>query len=83
MAKAYGVAYDQFLPAANLITAALAEAFGVCHRQVGVVRHLDIQDHPKSAGFRRLKAVLKDLAEQGKRFRLRRPLLIFKPWQAG
>ena len=62
VAKAYGVAYEQFLPEANLIMGGVAKRSAFVIDKAGVVRHIDIKDHPKDLpDFEALKAVLKSL----------------------
>jgi peroxiredoxin len=62
VAKAYGVAYEQFLPEANLIMGGVAKRSAFVIDKAGVVRHVDIKDHPKDLpDFDALKAVLKGL----------------------
>ena len=47
VAKDYGVAYDQFLPEANLIMGGVAKRSAFVIDKQGFVRHVDIKDHPK------------------------------------
>jgi glutaredoxin-dependent peroxiredoxin len=47
VAKAYGVAYDQFLPAANLIMGGVAKRSAFVIDKNGVVQYAEVQDHPK------------------------------------
>ncbi|MCW1912551.1 redoxin domain-containing protein [Luteolibacter sp. GHJ8] len=63
VAKAYGVAYEQFLPEANLIMGGVAKRSAFVIDKEGVVRFLDIQDHPKDLpDFAGVKATLQSLA---------------------
>jgi len=62
VAKAYGVAYDQFLPEANLIMGGVSKRSAFVIDKEGVVRFVDVQDHPKDLpDFEALKATLRDL----------------------
>lgn len=62
-AKAYGVAYDQFLPEANLIMGGVAKRSAFLIDKQGVIRFADVQDHPKDLpDFAALKEALKGLA---------------------
>lgn len=62
VAKAYGVAYDQFLPEANLIMGGVAKRSAFVIDKGGVVRFADVQDHPKDLpDFDALKKVLAEL----------------------
>lgn len=62
VAKAYGVAYEQFLPDANLIMGGVAKRSAFVIDKSGTVRHADVQDHPKDLpDFEKIKSVLKDL----------------------
>lgn len=59
VAKAYGVAYDQFLPEANLIMGGVAKRSAFLIDKSGVVRFVDVKDHPKDLpDFDALKAAL-------------------------
>lgn len=59
VAKAYGVAYEQFLPEANLIMGGVAKRSAFVIDKEGVIRHADVQDHPKDLpDFEAVKAVL-------------------------
>ena len=61
-AKAYGVAYEQFLPEANLIMGGVPKRSGFVIDKSGVVRHIDIQDHPKDLpDFDAIRKVLGEL----------------------
>ncbi len=62
VAKAYGVAYDQFLPSANLIMGGVAKRSAFVIDKAGIVRHIDIQEHPKDLpDFNAVKAALKGI----------------------
>ena len=57
VAKAYGVAYEQFLPDANLIMGGVAKRSAFVIDKEGVVRFADVKDHPKDLpDFEALKA---------------------------
>jgi peroxiredoxin len=47
VAKAYGVAYEQFLPDKNLIMGGVAKRSAFVIDKTGVVRFADVQEHPK------------------------------------
>ena len=47
VAKAYGVAYDQFLPEANLIMGGVAKRSAFVIDKTGTVRYAEVQNHPK------------------------------------
>ncbi|MFD2255409.1 redoxin domain-containing protein [Luteolibacter algae] len=47
VAKAYGVAYEQFLPDANLIMGGVAKRSAFVIDKEGTIRFVDIKDHPK------------------------------------
>ena len=62
VAKAYGVAYDQFLPEANLIMGGVAKRSAFVIDKAGVVQYAEVQDHPKDLpDFNAVKAALKAL----------------------
>ncbi|MFZ9937476.1 MAG: redoxin domain-containing protein [Luteolibacter sp.] len=62
VAKAYGVAYDQFLPEANLIMGGVAKRSAFVIDKNGVVQYAEVQDHPKDLpDFEAVKAALKAL----------------------
>ena len=62
VAKAYGVAYDQFLPEANLIMGGVAKRSAFVLDKQGVVRYAEVQDHPKDLpDFEAVKAALRTL----------------------
>ncbi len=57
--KAYGVAYDQFLPEKNLIMGGVAKRSVFVIDKVGVVRHVEVLDVPSEMpDFAAIKAVL-------------------------
>jgi glutaredoxin-dependent peroxiredoxin len=63
VAKAYGVAYEQFLPEVNLIMGGVAKRSAFVVDKQGIVRYAEVQDHPKDLpNFESVKAALKDLA---------------------
>lgn len=63
VAKAYGVAYDSFLPEANLIMGGVAKRSAFVIDKEGVIRHADVKDHPKDLpDFAAVKAALQALA---------------------
>ena len=62
VAKAYGVAYDQFLPEANLIMGGVPKRSAFLIDKHGVVRYAEVQDHPKDLpDFEAIKATLRAL----------------------
>ncbi len=62
VAKAYGVAYEQFLPEANLIMGGVAKRSAFVIDKTGVVRFIDIKDHPKDLpDFEGVKLTLRGL----------------------
>ena len=62
VAKAYGVAYEQFLPEANLIMGGVAKRSAFLIDKQGVVRFADVKDHPKDLpDFQAVKAALQAL----------------------
>ena len=62
VAKAYGVAYDQFLPEANLIMGGVPKRSAFLIDKHGVVRYAEVQDHPKDLpDFDAIKATLRAL----------------------
>lgn len=63
VAGAYGVAYEQFLPEANLTMGGVPKRSAFVIDKSGVVRHIDIQEHPKDLPD--FDAVRKVLAELG------------------
>ncbi|MBC7980035.1 MAG: redoxin domain-containing protein [Armatimonadetes bacterium] len=62
VAKAYGVAYEQFLPEANLIMGGVAKRSAFLIDKAGVVRFVDVKEHPKDMpDFEALKQAIADL----------------------
>jgi len=62
VAKAYGVAYEQFLPAANLIMGGVAKRSAFVIDKAGIVQYAEIQEHPKDLpDFDAVKAALQAL----------------------
>jgi peroxiredoxin len=62
VARAYDVAYQQFLPEANLIMGGVAKRSAFVIDKAGVVRHVDVCEHPKDLpDFDAVKAALKAL----------------------
>lgn len=62
VAKAYGVAYDQFLPEANLIMGGVAKRSAFVIDKNGVVQYAEVKEHPKDLpDFDAVKAALKAL----------------------
>ena len=63
VAKAYGVAYEQFLPEANLIMGGVAKRSAFVIDKEGVIRYAEVQEHPKDLpDFAAVKATLQSLA---------------------
>jgi len=61
-AKAYGIAYEQFLPEANLIMGGVPKRSAFLIDKQGVIQFVDIKDHPKDLpDFDALKAAIKAL----------------------
>jgi peroxiredoxin len=62
VANAYGVAYDQFLPAANLIMGGVAKRSAFVIDKSGVIQYAEVQDHPKDLpNFDAIKDTLRAL----------------------
>jgi peroxiredoxin len=62
VAKAYGVAYDQFLPEANLIMGGVAKRSAFVIDKNGIVQYAEVKEHPKDLpDFDAVKAALKAL----------------------
>ena len=58
-AKAYGIAYGQFLPEANLIMGGVAKRSAFVVDKTGTIRFADVQEHPKDLpDFEELRKVL-------------------------
>ncbi len=63
VAKAYGVAYQQFLPEKNLIMGGVAKRSAFVIDKEGTVRYAEVQEHPKDLpDFTAVKAALQSLA---------------------
>lgn len=63
VAKAYGVAYDQFLPEKNLIMGGVAKRSAFVIDKQGVIRHIDVKDSPGDLpDFEAVQAALRALA---------------------
>jgi len=59
VAKAYGVAYEQFLPEANLIMGGVPKRSAFVIDKSGIVRFVDVKEHPKDLpDFEALKQTL-------------------------
>jgi len=59
VAEAYGIAYEQFLPEANLIMGGVAKRSAFVIDQDGKVLYAEVQDHPKDLpDFEKVKAAL-------------------------
>lgn len=62
VAKAYGVAYEQFAPAVNLIMGGVAKRSAFVIDQSGIVRHAEVLESPKDLpDFEAVKAALRAL----------------------
>lgn len=62
VAKAYGVAYEQFLPEANLIMGGVAKRSAFVIDSAGVVRYAEVQNHPKDLpNFEAIQQTLREL----------------------
>lgn len=58
----FGVAYDQFLPEANLIMGGVAKRSAFVVDKAGVIQYAEVQDHPKDLpDFDAVKAALQGL----------------------
>lgn len=61
-AKAYGVAYEQFLPEANLIMGGVPKRSAFLIDRDGIIRFADVQEHPKDLpDFEALQKALANL----------------------
>lgn len=61
-AKDYGIAYDTFLPEANLIMGGVAKRSAFVIDLEGKIRHIDVQGHPKDLpDFEAVKTCLRAL----------------------
>ncbi len=62
VAKAYGVAYESFLPEANLIMGGVPKRSAFVIDKAGIVKYAEVQDHPKDLpDFDAIQACLKSL----------------------
>ena len=62
VAKAYGVAYEQFLPAVNLIMGGVAKRSAFVIDKAGIVQYAEVKESPKDLpDFDAVKAALKAL----------------------
>jgi len=62
VAKAYGIAYEQFLPEANLIMGGVPKRSAFVIDKDGVVRYAEVQEHPKDLpDFEAVKSTLRGL----------------------
>jgi peroxiredoxin len=62
VAKAYGVAYDQFAPAVNLIMGGVSKRSAFVIDKAGVVKYAEVKESPKDLpDFDAVKAALKAL----------------------
>lgn len=62
-AKDYGVAYDSFLPEANLIMGGVPKRSAFVIDKAGVVQYAEVQEHPKDMpDFDKIKETLKSLS---------------------
>ncbi|MBK1834866.1 redoxin domain-containing protein [Roseibacillus ishigakijimensis] len=63
VAKAYDVAYEQFLPEANLIMGGVAKRSAFVIDKEGIIRYAEAQDHPKDLpDFAKVQETLKSLS---------------------
>jgi peroxiredoxin len=61
-AEAYGVAYESFLPEANLIMGGVAKRSAFVIDKQGIVRYAEVKDHPKDLpDFSKVRAALQGL----------------------
>jgi len=61
-AKSYGVAYEQFLPEANLIMGGVPKRSAFVVDKNGIVQYAEVQEHPKDLpNFDAIKETLKSL----------------------
>jgi glutaredoxin-dependent peroxiredoxin len=61
-AQAYGIAYDQFLPEANLIMGGVPKRSAFLIDKQGIIRFADVKEHPKDLpDFDALKAAIRTL----------------------
>jgi peroxiredoxin len=62
VAKAYGVAYEQFLPEANLIMGGVAKRSAFLIDKSGTIIYAEVQEHPKDLpDFDAIKTILTSL----------------------
>jgi peroxiredoxin len=62
VAKAYGVAYEQFLPEANLIMGGVAKRSAFVIDKTGIIQYAEVQNHPKDLpDFAAVKTALRGL----------------------
>jgi peroxiredoxin len=62
-AEAYGVAYESFLPEANLIMGGVAKRSAFVIDKQGIVRYAEVQEHPKDLpDFAAVRATLQGLS---------------------
>jgi peroxiredoxin len=60
--KAYGVAYDQFLPEKNLIMGGVSKRSAFVVDKAGLIQYAEVQEHPKDMpDFEAIKATLRGL----------------------
>lgn len=60
--KAYGVAYEQFLPEKNLIMGGVSKRSAFLIDKAGVIQYAEVQEHPKDMpDFEAIKATLRSL----------------------
>lgn len=63
VAEDYGVAYEQFLPEANLIMGGVPKRSAFVVDKAGVIQYAEVQDHPKDLpDFAAVKAALQGLS---------------------
>jgi len=62
VAKAYGIAYEQFLPEVNLIMGGVAKRSAFVIDKGGIIRYAEVLEHPKDMpDFAAVKAILRTL----------------------
>lgn len=60
--EAYGVAYKQFLPEANLIMGGVSKRSAFVIDKAGIIQYAEVQEHPKDMpDFEAIKATLRSL----------------------
>jgi len=63
VAADYGVAYEQFLPEANLVMGGVAKRSAFVVDKAGVIQYAEVQDHPKDLpDFAAVKSALQGLS---------------------